>query len=112
MAEGLNAEQQAEVLTKTAALGKTTLEKFLDQHFRCTVTLKLGKIASKTGDDVIRTVNLYFVVYGDWNVLTSDEFSKSILKEGKAKNQKTEGMVAKAGYLKPRNWQFADWRPT
>ena len=41
-----------------------------------------------------------FVVYGDWNVLTSDEFSKTILKEGKAKNGKNEGMVSKAGYLK------------
>ena len=100
MAEGLNAEQQAAVLTKAAALGKTTLEQFLDEPSNAPVTLKLGKIASKKGDDVIRTVNLYFVVYGDWNVLTSDKFSKGILKEGKAKNGKTEGMVSKAGYLK------------
>ena len=66
----------------------------------------MGKIPSKKGDDVIRTVNLNFVVYGDWNVLTSEQFSKGILKEGKAKNGKTEGMVSKAGYLKAPELAF------
>lgn len=102
MAEGLNEAQQAAVLTKAATFGKWTLEKFLDEHSNAPVTLKLFKrAAGKTGDDIIRTVTLYFVVYGDWNVLTSDEFSKGILNEEKTKNGKTEGMVSKAGYLKP-----------
>ena len=101
MAEGLDADQQAAVLTKVATLGKKTLEQFLDEHSNAPVTLKLGKIPSKIGDDVIRTVNASFVVYGDWNVLTSDSFSKTILKEGKAKNQKTAGMVSHAVFLKP-----------
>ena len=103
MAEGLDADQQAAVLAKTAVLGKTTLEKFLDEHSNAPVSLKIVKFPSKTGDDVIRTVNLYFVVYGDWNVLTSDEFSKGILKEEKenTKNAKKAGRLSKAGYLKP-----------
>ena len=101
MAEGLNAAQQTAVLAKTATLGKTTLAQFLDKNSGAPVSLKVGKKPSKDGDDVIRTVNLHFVVYGDWNVLTSDKFSKSILKEGKTKNGKAEGMVSKAGYLKP-----------
>ena len=100
MAEGLTAQQQAAVLVKAATLGKTTPEKFLEKLSSAPPTLKVGKIASKNGDDVIRTVNLYFVVYGDWNVLTSDEFSKGILKAGKANNQKNDSMVSKAGYLK------------
>ena len=99
MAEGLNEQQQAAVLAKTAALGKTTRRNSWTS-LHAPVTLKVGKIPSKKGDDVIRKVNLYFVVYGDWDVLTSDEFSKTILKEGKANNGKTEGMVSKAGYLK------------
>ena len=58
MAEGLNAVQQTAVLTKTATLGKTTLQQFLDKAFQRPVTLKVGKIPSKMGDDVIRTVNV------------------------------------------------------
>jgi hypothetical protein len=101
MAEGLDADQQAAVLAKTAILGKVTLERFLDKSSSAPVALKLGKkVAGKNGDDIIRTVNLGFVVYGDWNILTSDKFSKGILKEEKAKGGKTEGMVTKAGYLK------------
>lgn len=100
MAEGLNAAQQAEVLGKTAILGKTTLEKFLDKVSNAPIALKLARRAAGKNGDVVRTVNLSFVVYGDWNVLTSEEFSKGILKEGKAKNGKDGGMVSKAGYLK------------
>ncbi len=100
MAEGLNADEQATVLAEAAALGKTTPEKFLENLPSAPVTLRVGKIPGKMGDGVIRTVNLYFVVYGDWNVLTSDEFAKGILKEGKTQNQKKESMVVKAGYLK------------
>ena len=35
MAEGLDEEQQAAVLAKTAALGKMTLERFLDRSSHC-----------------------------------------------------------------------------
>ncbi|MGO9114348.1 MAG: hypothetical protein ACLP9L_34465 [Thermoguttaceae bacterium] len=99
MAEGLNEEQQAAVLAKTAALGKTTLQSFLGKSSSAPVTLKVGKILSNTGD-VIRTVNLGFVMYGDWNVLTSEQFSKTILKEEKPNNANNGSMVSKAGYLK------------
>jgi hypothetical protein len=97
MAEGLNKEQQAAVLAAIAPRGK--VEEFLDKD-KTPVSLKVLKTPSKNADDVIRKVNLCFVVYGDWNVLTSDQFSKGIVKEGKAKNAKNAGMVMKAGYLK------------
>ena len=99
MAEGLNAKQQAAVLAAVAPRGK--VEEFLDKGSGAAVSLKVGKSsAGKDGQDVIRKVNLSFVVYGDWNVLTGEQFSKGILKEGKKKDGKTEGMVSKAGYLK------------
>ncbi len=88
------------MLTKTASTGKATLQQFLDTPSSAPVTLKVGKIPSKTGADVIRTIDAGFVVHGDWNVLTSDEFSKTILKAGQANNQNNGGMVSKAGYLK------------
>ena len=49
MAEGLNAEQQAAVLAKTAALGKTTLEKFLDKHSNAPVSFETGKDSQQDG---------------------------------------------------------------
>jgi hypothetical protein len=99
MAEGLSAKQQTAVLAATATLGRTTLLQFTGTASNAPVTMKLTRIAAgNNGEDIIRKVNLYFVVYGDWDVLTSDEFSKSILKEGKANNQ--NNMVRKAGYLK------------
>jgi hypothetical protein len=99
MAEGLTAAEQTEVLTRTATLGTTTLAKFLNNGSNQAITLKVRRINAAKNNDIIRTVNLYFVVYGDWNVLTSDEFSRSILKPNNGK--KKQGMVVEAGYLKP-----------
>jgi hypothetical protein len=98
MAEGLSEKQQAAVLAASAPRGK--VDEFLDTASNASWSLKILKTSSKNGNDVYRTVDLCFVVYGDWNVLTSDQFSKGIVKEGKAKNAKNAGMVSAAGYLK------------
>src|SRR5271157_1562365 len=96
MAEGLNEEQQAAVLKAVAPRGQ--VEEFLDKASSAPISLKLVK--SNVGNDFTRKVNLCFVVYGDWNVLTSDQFSNSILKVGKPNNANNGSMVSKAGYLK------------
>jgi hypothetical protein len=100
MAEGLNEAQQTAVLTKTATLAraKATLQQFLDPTARL-VALKQGKIATKADQGIIRTINAEYVVYGNWDLLTSDEFSKNILKAGKANGG--NNIVSKAGYLTP-----------
>jgi hypothetical protein len=103
MAEGLSAAQQAAVLAKVAPKGN--VEAFMDPG--ATPLPRLQKIVSKTPPapgkepDLIRTVDLHFVIYGDWNVLTSKAFSQTILKEGKANNNKNGGMVKRAGYMSP-----------
>ena len=76
------------------------MQQFLDKPSSAPITLKVGKIPSKTGADVIRTVNAGFIVYGDWSVLTSEQFSKAIVKAGQANNKNKGNMVSKAGYLK------------
>ena len=105
MAEDLDAAGQAKVLAKVAALGNTTVERILDEQSNAAITLKTGKYASQKNGDIIRTVNLYFVVRGDWEVLTGKQFVKGILKAGKAKNsEKGEGLVSRAGYIEaPRS---------
>ena len=49
MAEGLNAEQQAAVLAKTATLGRTTVEQFLDKGIQCTRHFESGKDTQQEG---------------------------------------------------------------
>jgi len=99
MAEGLNQQQQHAAIL--AAIGpRIKMEQFLDQASNAPPSLKVSKVSGRISGDVIRTVNLCFIVYGDWDVLNSDPFSKGIVKEGKAANDKQEGMVEKAGYLK------------
>jgi hypothetical protein len=98
MAEGLSEEKQTAVLAKQAPGGK--LELFLDKSSGAPVYLKLGKRPAKQGDDVIRSVDLCFVVYGDWNVLIGDKFSNSILKKDQSKANNQASTVSKAGNLK------------
>ena len=74
----------------------------LDKSSGAAVSLRL-KIPTKQGNDLIRTVDVGFVVYGDWDVLTSKTFSDSILKADKAKPKTGDDggtAVIKAGYLK------------
>ena len=87
MAEGLTAAQQIRGVDQDrrpeqdppAAVSRI-------KNAAAPVSLKLKKLPAKIGGDVIRVVNLHFVVYGDWDVLTGEKFSKTILKAGKANN--------------------------
>src|SRR5208282_1815216 len=99
MAEGLTESQQAEVLKQVAPRGNVL--EFTSSSSKAPVSLKLEKMPSKQGNDLLRSVNVCFVVYGDWDVLTSDDFSKGILKKNPATGKDDGGTsVSKAGYLK------------
>ena len=66
------------------------------------IAMKLGRIPSKQGNDLLRTINISFIVYGDWNVLTGKQFANNILKKDNAKSKNAGGStVSKAGYLEP-----------
>ncbi len=100
MPDGLTAGEQAEVLKQAAWHGD--VQAFTNTSSKAPVSLILRNMPSKHGNDLLRTVNICFIVYGDWDVLTSDEFSKSILKKEPAKNRDAGGTaVLKAGYMKP-----------
>jgi hypothetical protein len=107
MAEGLTAAQQAEVLKEIATQDKAlrgNVKLLMDRSSSAPVSLRLAKMPSKQGNDLIRTVNVCFIVYGDWDVLTGKAFGNNILKKDNAKdkNKDTGGTaVSKAGYLKP-----------
>jgi len=103
MTEGMNAAQQAEVLKQVAAQDKSlrgNVKLFLDKSSGAPICLKLARMPSKQGSDLIRTVDVCFVVYGDWDVLTGKPFAKGILKPNNAQAKDAGGTaVSKAGYL-------------
>jgi hypothetical protein len=103
MGEGLTAAEQADVLKQVVAHDKALrgkVSQFLDKSSSAPVSLRLTRTPSKPGNDLIRTVDVCFIVYGDWDVLTSKAFSDSILKADKNKNKAAGGTtVEKAGYL-------------
>jgi hypothetical protein len=103
MCEGMTAAEQAHVLKKVATRDKALkgdVTKFLDNNSAAPISLRLTKAESKQGGDLIRTVDVCFIVYGDWDVLTSKAFSDSILKADKGKKGGGGGTeVVKAGYL-------------
>ncbi len=101
MAEGLTAAQQAEVLKQVAkdkALGGN-VNLLLDKSSAAPISLKLGKMPSRQGNDLIRKVNVCFIVYGDWDVLVGKPFAKGILKQNQPNNNAAGTAVTKAGYL-------------
>ena len=74
---------------------------FLGKGWKTPVILKMTRTDGQ-GNDLIRSIDAYFVVYGDWNVLNSEEFSKGILKKDSSNGKNAGGTtVSKAGNLKP-----------
>jgi hypothetical protein len=102
MGEGLTAAEQAEVLKHVVAKDralKGKVNQFLDKSSGAPVSLRLTRAPSKQGNDLIRTVDVCFIVYGDWDVLTGKAFSDSILKADKKNKGGGGTTVEKAGYL-------------
>jgi hypothetical protein len=102
MPEGMTTAEQAAVLKQVAARDKALkgdVKQFLNTTSGAPVSLKLTRQSSKQGNDLIRTVDVCFVVYGDWDVLTGKAFSDSILKPNKANKGGGGTAVEKAGNL-------------
>ncbi len=106
MPEGMTAAEQAAVLKEVAAKDRALrgdVKQLLSNSSAAPVSLTLGKSASQQGNDLIRKVNVCFIVYGDWNVLVGKNFANNILKKGNAKAQAQAGgtTVSEAGNLNP-----------
>jgi hypothetical protein len=106
MTEGMTAAEQREVIKdvvkKDRAL-KGDVKPFLEKNSGAPISLRLVRIQSDPnttgGTDSIRKIDICFVVYGDWDVLTGKGFSDSILKPAKAKTKGGGTDVLKSGYL-------------
>jgi hypothetical protein len=104
MPEGMTAAEQAVVLKEVAAKDRALrgdVKQFLSSSSGAPVSLTLGKTSSQQGNDLIRKVNVCFIVYGDWDVLVGKNFANNILKKGNAKAQAGGTTVSEAGYLNP-----------
>ncbi|MGA2616397.1 MAG: hypothetical protein ABSF26_02230 [Thermoguttaceae bacterium] len=93
MADGLDAEAQAEILTQLAA--PHTLPEFLDKSSSAPIALKVKTI--HRGQATFRTVDLGFVAHGNWQTLISKKFTESAFKE--KKGQANGHVVSQLGFL-------------
>jgi len=88
LADDLDAAEQKSALAK-ALDSPTTLDALLQKSFYAPVVVKVRTLKPPTEESPgIRTVDCWFVLHGDWGILTSADFLESALKtseEGKSR---------------------------
>jgi hypothetical protein len=96
MADGLDAAGQKKAIEK-AADAKNTVEDLLRKSYYAPVVVKIKTLRPMTEKgSAVRSVDVWFVAHGDWNVLNSKKFADSTA--GVEGDKKSE-VVLKAGVL-------------
>ena len=95
MADGLDAAEQRAAISGVAS-ARNSVKSILQKSFYAPVATKVRTVAKPSEGEgpAIRTVDLWFVVHGDWDTLTSEDFLESLVK-GSGKSR----MVSKSGIL-------------
>jgi hypothetical protein len=96
LADGLDADAQRAALKKIAD-PRNSLDDFLKPSFYSPVMVKVRTVNPTEGEKPVgRTVDAWFVVHGDWNILTSKDFLEAMAKpEGEGQSR----VVSKSGAL-------------
>jgi hypothetical protein len=96
LADGLDAAAQRAAINKVAD-ARSPFEELVRKSYYAPVVVKIRTVKSSPGEGpTVRAIDLWFVVHGDWNTLTSQEFLESVIKpkeEGKSR------VVSKSGVL-------------
>jgi hypothetical protein len=97
VADGLDAAAQLAAIGKVAD-ARAPLGELLADSTRAPVVTKVRTAKVSEGEGpAVRTVDVWFVVHGDWNMLTSKDFIESLLgSEGKKSKR---SIVSKSGSL-------------
>lgn len=97
--DGLDAAGQRAALQR-AADANIPLDRLLQKSFYAPVVVKVRTLKAENSSDderpAVRAVDLWFVVHGDWDVLTSKEFLESLAGGDDAG---PDGVVSKSGVL-------------
>jgi hypothetical protein len=98
MGEGLSAAEQKAVIEKIGKAKRYTFEDLTDPRTAAPVVLAIRALKdSEDETSIVRSIDLYFVARGKWEVLDSKEFLDNISKpkDGDSKNE----VVSKSGFL-------------
>jgi len=98
MADGLSAAEQKTVIETIGKLKGLTFDDVTDSRTAAPVVLVIRTLKDAEGESsVVRSIDLYFVARGKWEVLGSKEFLDSFAKpkDGENKNE----VVSKSGIL-------------
>jgi hypothetical protein len=95
LADGLDAIQQTSALAKAAGAHGTVAD-LVKTSYYAPVVVKVRTTKQSEGEGpAVRTLDVWFVAHGDWNVLTSDNFLESAIR-GKSESA-TKGKEEVAG---------------
>ena len=96
LADGLDALGQRAALAKVAD-ARNTVDELVKKGYYAPVVVKVRTVKRPEGEGpAVRTVDLWFVVHGNWNTLTSKDFLESI---AKPKDEGKSRIVSKSGIL-------------
>jgi hypothetical protein len=98
MADDLDAVAQKAVIEKLAKLKNLTFDDLIDDRSSAPTVLAIRTLKdSEDESSIIRSIDLYFLVHGKWDVLNSKEFLDTLSKskDGSNKNE----VVSKSGFL-------------
>ena len=99
MPDGLDAAEQRKAIERAAA-GRYSVERIMQKSFYAptVVQVRSRKRASEKGP-VVRAVDLWFVVHGDWDVLTSKDFLETMTGTGSDGGDGEQDVVSQSGAL-------------
>ena len=101
MADGLDAAKQLAAMEKVAD-AHAPVEQLVRKSYYSPVVTKIRTIRAAKGDGpAVRTVDVWFVVHGDWNTLTSKDFLESMTGAEAGKSR----VVTKSGFLTKKEMQ-------
>jgi len=95
MPDGLDAAGQLAAMAKVADARNPVKELMRNDYYAPVVTKVRNAKPPKDEEPAIRTIDVWFVVHGDWNTLVSKDFLESLTGEEKGKGH----VVSKSGAL-------------
>ncbi len=99
LADGLDAARQKAALQKVADV-RSPVEELVKKSYYAPVVVKVRTVKSSEGEGpAVRTVDVWFVAHGGWDILTSKDFLESALK---TKDEGKNRVVLKSGILTDR----------
>jgi hypothetical protein len=97
LTDGMSAAEQEKAIAKAA--GPAGYQRFVQTSSSAPLTVKVRAFRGKGEDATFRAIDLWFVAHGDWNTLTSKDFTASFTKNNQREQKNEGGALIKSGFL-------------